>query len=371
MNYKKLAGLDNWGQFISIGVVLLLGIGIILPSVIALGVETSERCDTEMPIQGVWYIGWHRESYASSSVDRDLEVIKQGLCAEYIALLANIYQDDKYSNDPHVDGRTVDDSTLAAVVKKVHDLGMKVVLLNTIKPDDGTWEGAILPEDLDTWFEHWEKVLVHYAKFSEKHGVEVFLLGSELPTLRGEPRRWKEIISEVRKYYSGKISFSVNFWKNRAEYEEVLNMTQWEDLDYIGITGYFELTPDLDPSVSQLRQAWSSDLHGQNVLEDIKLLRDVYNKPVVFWEIGYQSKDGTNIYPWDYNREAEKDEGEQKDSWIAFLRVIQDKDWILGYMAFGEQVGLPEEKPGYNGYNVIRKKAQTVFCNICKLTGQE
>jgi len=325
----------------------------------------NPQCEYKQ-IHGVWYIGWDRGSYAGGTVDRDLNRIKNGLCANYISLQANVYQDDKYSSDPHIDGRTVDDETLALVVKKVHDLGMRVVLLTPLRPDDGTWEGSIQPRDIGTWFEHWEKILVHYAKFSEENGVEVLLLGSEMPTLRDEPGRWKAIIEEIRKYYSGDISFSVNFWTKRSEFREVLAMTQWEDMTYIGITGYFELTPSDNPSIRRLYRAWTSDLHDQDILQDLKRLREKFNKPVVFWEIGYQSKDGTNTYPWDYLRKGDKDEKEQKDSWIGFLRAVHDKEWIHGYMAFAEQVGLPEDKPGYHGYNMLGKKVQTVFCNICQ-----
>ncbi|MFP4588633.1 MAG: glycoside hydrolase family 113 [Candidatus Acetothermia bacterium] len=326
----------------------------------------SQRCAFKQ-VHGVWYIGWDRNSYADLGlVDRDLGRIKNGLCANYVGLTASVYQSNKYSSDPHRDDRTVEDQTLSRVVERAHNLGLAVVLLTPLRPDDGTWEGEIEPENMAQWFDHWEEIIVHYAQLSEKHGVEVLLLGSELPTLRGEPERWNRIIEEVRRHYSGKLSFSVNFWYNREQFEEILNMTQWASLDYIGITGYFELTASKNPSVNRLRRAWSSDAHNQNVLEDLRTLRDKYDKPVVFWEIGYQSKDGTNIRPWDYLAHDRKDEEEQRDSWIAFLQVIQGRDWIDGFVIFAEQVGLPEDKPGYHGYNVLGKKAQTTFCNVCE-----
>ncbi len=351
-------------KYLIVGLVTLVGASILVsPAVMGQSFEPS-RCDYK-PIHGVWYIGWDRASYASGTVDRDLNRIKYGLCANYISIQANVYQDDKYSSDPYIGDRTVDDETLSNVVNKVHELGMKVVLLTPLLPDDGTWEGEIQPRDLGTWFDHWERIQVHYAKFAEEHEVEVLLLGSELPTLRGEPDRWEDIIEKVRKYYSGEISFSVNFWTTRSEFREVLNMAQWKDLDYIGVTGYFELTPSDNPSINRLEHAWTSDLHGQNVIKDLKRIRDKFDKPVVFWEIGYQSKNGTNTYPWNYLKEGKKDEGEQKDSWIGFLQAIRGKEWIHGFSAFAEQVGLPD-RPGYHGYNMLGKETETVFCNICQ-----
>ena len=168
---------------------------VIMPIFIMSFGNTSESFDCGFkPIHGVWYIGWERGSYANQAVDRDLRIIKRELCANYIALQANMYQKNRYSSDPHIDDRTVEDEILSKAVKKVHDLGMKVVLLTPIRSDDGTWQGSIKPAELGVWFSNWEKILVHYAKFSEKYGVEVLLLGTELPTLRDEPERWKDII---------------------------------------------------------------------------------------------------------------------------------------------------------------------------------
>lgn len=361
--------IKNWKLrhcLITFGLAMFVGVILSFTQTAALGQSSDVTSCVYKPIHGVWYIGWENRSYANSAVDRDLNRIKNGLCANYISLQANVYQGDKYSNDPHIDVRTVDDEILASIVKKVHDLGMKVVLLTPLRPDDGTWEGAIEPTDLDSWFDHWKKILIHYAKFAEENGVEVLLLGSELPTLRGEPQQWEHIIRDIRQHYSGELSFSVNFWTQRSQFREVLNMTQWSHLDYIGITGYFELTPYGNPSVQRLKQAWTADLHGQNIIEDLRKLKEKYDKPIVFWEIGYQSRNETNTHPWDYLREGKKDEEEQRNCWIGFLQAIQDRSWIHGFMIFAEQVGLPEDKPGYHGYNVLKKKAQTVFCNICQ-----
>lgn len=353
-------------KYLVFGFAILLGSSLLVsPLVIGQASDTSQ-CDDYKPIHGAWYLGQGWDSYATGSVKEDLTKIRDDLCANYISIQANVYQDNMYSSDPSIRDKTVNDKVLAWVVNQIHDLGMKTVLLTPLNPEDGTWQGNIQPTDIDEWFDHWKDILVHYAKFAEENDVEVLLLGSELPTLRDKPESWKEIIEEIRIHYSGEISFSVNFWTERSEFREVLNMTQWEGMDYIGITGYFELTRSSDPSVDQLRQAWSSDMHGQDVLEDLRKISDKFNKPVVFWEIGYQSKNGTNTYPWNYLREGEKDEEEQKDSWIGFLQAIKDKEWIHGFMAFAEQVGLPGDNPGYHGYNMLGKKTQTVFCNICQ-----
>jgi hypothetical protein len=314
-------------------------------------------------IRAVWYIGWQRESYHQSSVVDDLRQIQSRLCPNYIGLFAITYQDKKTSSDPHRDPeRTASDEALRHVISQIHRMGMGVILLTPLFPDDGTWEGAIMPEDVSAWFDHWREILLHYAELAEETRVEILLLGSELVTLRDQTDEWNRLIVTVRSRYHGKLSYSVNFWANRDGYRQILGMSQWKHMDYIGVTGYFELTDKTTPSIEELEAAWHNDRYGQDILADLEGLSNMYDKPIVFWEIGYFSKDGTNIHPWNYPRPGEVDEGEQADAWTAFLNVFQNIDWFKAYGIYAEQVGLP---PNPTGYNVLGKLAEEVVGRDC------
>lgn len=335
----------------------------VLETLLALAVSHRPTPESDDFIRLVWYLGWKRESYLWPNAAAELLRIRNNLCADYIGLFAVVYQEDKSSVEPFRDPvNTASDEALRYVISLVHRLGMGVVLLTPLIPLDGTWEGAILPRDLDTWFSNWAQVLIHYAKLAEATGVEVLLLGSELVTLRRYSEKWRALISDVRNRFSGRISYSVNFWATREAYEEVLAMSHWSDLDYIGITGYFELTDSRSPTLEELKAAWKKDRNGQNVLADLEGLYRRYRKPIVFWEIGYQSKDGTNIYPWNYPRPGNVDEMEQANAWRAFLEVFRGCPWFKGYGIYAEQVGLP---PNTLGYNVIGKLAEEVFRGEC------
>jgi len=335
-----------------------------LEALLALAARGGPAAVTEEePIHAVWYLGWQRESYLQPSVVDDLRQIQVKLCPNYIGLFAITYQDKKASSDPHRDPeRTASDEALRQVISQIHRMGMGVILLTPLFPDDGTWEGAIQPEDVGAWFDHWREILLHYAELAEETGVEILLLGSELVTLRNRSDEWNRLIVAVRGRYHGKLSYSVNFWAEREEYQQILEMSQWKHLNYIGVTGYFELTDKTDPSIKELEAAWRNDRHGQDILADLQNLSDKYGKPIVFWEIGYQSKDGTNIYPWNYPRPGEVDEGEQADAWAAFLNAFRDIEWSKGYGVYAEHVGLP---PNPVGYNVIGKLAEEVLGRAC------
>ncbi|MCK4394543.1 hypothetical protein KAX17_16690 [Candidatus Bipolaricaulota bacterium] len=335
-----------------------------LEALLALAARGSPATVTEEePIHAVWYLGWQRESYLQPSVVDDLRQIQSRLCPNYIGLFAIANQAKKASSDPHRDPeKTASDEALYHVISQIHRMGMGVILLTPLFPDDGTWEGAIVPQDIDAWFYHWREILLHYAELAEETSVEILLLGSELVTLRDQTDEWNRLIVAIRSRYHGKLSYSVNFWANRKEYQQVLEMAQWRHMDYIGVTGYFGLTNKVDPSIKELETAWYHDRDGQDVVADLEELSNKYRKQIVFWEIAYQSKDGTNIYPWNYPRPGEVDEGEQADAWTAFLNVFRDIDWFKGYGTYAEHVGLP---PNHLGYNVLGKLAEEVLRREC------
>jgi len=335
-----------------------------LEALLALVTRGGPAAVTEQePIHAVWYLGWDKESYQQSSVINDLWQIQSRLCSNYIGLFAITYQDDITSSNPHRDPeRTASDEALRNVIRQIHRMGMGVILLTPLFPDDGSWEGAIRPKHVEQWFDHWREILLHYATLAEETHVEVLLLGSELATLRNRTDDWNRLIVAVKSIYHGKLGYSVNFWADRVEYQQVKEMTQWRHLDYIGVTGYFELTNEADPSIEDLKAAWNSDRKGQDILADLEALHHEYGKPIVFWEIGYTSKDGTNIYPWNFPRSGKEDLGEQADCWEAFLSVFSGIEWFQGYGIYAERIGLPKI---HKMYGVLGKPAEDVFGNIC------
>jgi hypothetical protein len=327
------------------------------------GSEGSKTVVEEGRIRAVWYLSFQKDGYLQTNVPSDLRRIRASLCPNYIGLFAIAYQDKKTSSDPHRDPtRTASDESLRRAISQIHRMGMGVVLLTPLFPDDGTWEGAIMPEDVQTWFEHWREILLHYATLAEETGVEVLLLGSELLTLDSQTDEWNKLILAIRSCYHGKLSYGVNFWASRKAYQRVREMNQWRHLDYIGVTGYFELTSKANPSLKELEAAWHHDRNEQDVIADLEKLSNEYGKTIVFWEIGYFSRAGTNTYPWNYPRPSEVDEKEQADCWDAFLKVVRENEWFKGYGIYAEQVGLPANPPGYS---VLGKLAEKVLRAAC------
>ncbi len=127
---------------------------------------------------------------------------------------------------------------------------------------------------------------------------------------------WLQLIKEVRKIYSGKITYAAN-WN---EYKKV---KFWKELDYIGVDAYFPLSNKKTPTEKECSLGWKK--HKQN-------LRDISkesNKPVLFTEFGYMSSDSTAMEPWRSDRRKVNLLG-QLNATTAIFDEFWKEDWFAG-----------------------------------------
>lgn len=204
--------------------------------------------------------------------------------------------------------------------------------------DGGKWRSDINMKDEAAWEEwkaNYRAFILHYAEMSEAQQLPFFCIGAELhKVVLEQPEFWRELIRDVRKVYSGKLTYGANWY---LEYEDV---EFWDQLDYIGIQAYFPLTKKENPSVEELVKGWKPHV------KDIEALAKKYNKPVLFTEIGYKSSCDAAIEPWAWARSLgglyEKVSTEtQANCYEAFFKVFWKKDWFAGALFW--------EWKGYDG----------------------
>lgn len=311
------------------------------------------------PIKGVWYTGFERDSYSSASVASDLRTLKDRLATNHVVITVPVFQANLKANNPIADPvRTPSDAVIRTVVEQAHQLGLAVALIPYLLVDDGNWVGDLAPTNVSQWFQNWRAILRRYAQLAQQTNVEIFLLGWEFVTMQTYHAEWERTIREIRPLYRGRLSYFANWWWDRSTYANVSTWKPWSLLDFIGISAFFELTRKNDPTVSELQRAWSADAHGQNIIEDLRNLNVQYRRCVVFIELGYESKDGTNREPWNFLRAGPPDENEQRDAFQAALQVLSDKPWFDGYLVWAERVGLPSTA---TGYDVLTKPAAAII----------
>lgn len=220
------------------------------------------------------------------------------------------------------------DEGIAATARLARGIGIHTLLkphLWITGPDHGRWSGDIrmkTPADWTTWFAAYEQFILHYARLAEKTEIEALSVGTELRgTLPGHEAEWRRIITEVRKVYHGKLTYSANW---HGEYEEI---TFWDLLDTIGVQSYFPLTDTQRPGVGQLMDGWASPTAA------IERVQQRHGKPVVFTEMGYRSMPDAAVEPWKWPgafSAAESDPLTQANCYEAFFRNFWDKSWFGG-----------------------------------------
>ncbi|MBI1909406.1 MAG: hypothetical protein HYS22_04475 [Deltaproteobacteria bacterium] len=209
------------------------------------------------------------------------------------------------------DFQTFPDERLRQTIRQAHAAGLKVFLFPILRlehREPKQWRGTLKPADKERWFENYRRFILHYAKLASEGKVELFSVGSELCSLEGEQTFWLKLIGEVRSRYSGKLIYSAN-WDH---YEPV---KFWSALDYLGLTGYYELSAVKNPTLAGLVGRW------KEIQRSLENWQKKQGKKIIFTEIGYPSIDGTSIYPWDYTRTDAIDVEEQALCYEAFFQA--------------------------------------------------
>ncbi|MBU0683487.1 MAG: hypothetical protein KJ864_04285 [Candidatus Omnitrophica bacterium] len=299
---------------ISLLVVLALFLGIKLFS----GPKAAEDFQ-----KGMGYVTWSEEGYLTSGSDESLTKLSE-TGTNWVSVLVTWYQTTPWSGDIHPTAKTPSDEAMVHVIRKAHELGMKVMLkphLDLLDKSDGSWRGEIgatQEAEWDEWFDKYRKYMMHYVDIANKENVEMICIGTELSTsatVKGY--LWRDLIEKIKSKYSGLLTYA-------AHWDRYLDIRFWDLLDYVGINAYFPLTENMVPTYAELKAGWKVW-----VVEMEKFQR-VVGKPIIFPEIGCSSADGAVIRPWEHIPRSEVNLALQADYYKALLETFWNKDWFSG-----------------------------------------
>lgn len=240
--------------------------------------------------------------------DRMIDEIA-GVGATDVALVVTWAQRDVTSTTIAAGRETIDDATLRHAIAHVKTRGMRAFvfpILTVRKLAPGQWRGTLKPRDKDTWWQAYERFILHYAAIAADESAETLLIGSELATTEAWMYRWYHLISGVERIYDGAIVYSGNW-------DHYPHVSFWRRLDAIGVTGYFHLTERKDASADELVRAWQTQ--RDTLLKHARKR----GKPLWITEVGYTSVDGTARRPWDYHMKGRVDHDEQQRCYDAFI----------------------------------------------------
>jgi hypothetical protein len=208
-------------------------------------------------------------------------------------------------------GYVTPDNVLVRIMRAARARGFKVFLfpiLDVVERKMGQWRGTIRPGDWNVWWRNYSQFILHYAALAKRERADLFCVGSELVSTERMRGRWTNLISRVRKIYSGELVYSAN-WDH---YEPV---SFWDLVDRVGLTGYYKVAAGKRDSERQMLAAWKR-IRGKLVRWSRKL-----GRPFFFTELGYPSLDGGAETPWNYTLARKPDPEEQRRAYSAFVRA--------------------------------------------------
>jgi hypothetical protein len=171
--------------------------------------------------------------------------------------------------------------------------------------------------DWTRWFESYEDYILPYARDAQGAGADMFCVGRELDSsVVQREADWRRLIAKIRDEFDGPLVYSANFdsWDD---------IGFWDALDFIGISAYFPLSDDADPSPGGLEAGWA------RALEPLEAASRRWGRPVLLTEAGFPSIASAARSPW-------KEEKTRADVWLqsrcyeATFRALADRPWIEG-----------------------------------------
>jgi hypothetical protein len=220
----------------------------------------------------------------------------------------------------------------------------------------GGWVGEM---DLETeaewkiWEESYKNYILDFLNLAVKHEVEMFCIGTEynIAVVKRE-KFWKSLIKNIRSKYKGKLIYSSN-WDS---YEQI---KFWEDLDYIGISSYFPLTENINPSLDILNKEWKP------IIKKLKSFSSSKKRKIIFTEYGYMSVDGCAGKAWEIEKNLKNLDINHNAQCISYdalwSNMSKEKFWAGGFLWKWFPNGMGHEGYPEKDYTPQNKPAELVI----------
>jgi hypothetical protein len=210
---------------------------------------------------------------------------------------------------------------LGGLVRSAHAAGLRVMVKPHLEMRHPPLQHnrIAMRDDRDwrRWFESYAAYVLPYARDAQAAGADMFCVGRELDsTVIRREADWRSLIRRVRSEFRGPLAYSANFdtWRG---------IGLWDALDFIGVSAYFPLSDEPDPSLEDLEAGWD------RALGPLEAASRRLGRPVLLTEAGFPSVPTAAAAPW---REgpAPADVWLQARCYEATLRSLARRPWIEG-----------------------------------------
>jgi hypothetical protein len=270
---------------------------------------------------------WGPTAYKPAAVKRTLRDLKVRQHVDTVTIIVVWMQDNLTAVTVRPGSETAPDKNIRAAIRAAKQLNMRVILRPYVDLVDGQWRGDLRPTSVPGWFASYDRFILRYATLARVERADGFVVGSEMSTLSVETGRWRALVRNVRRRFSGFVTYQAN-WGG-----EEFRLDWWDALDAISISAYYPLAAAPGTGADELASAWSqlTDQYGidDRWYPDIDTLRQRWNRPVMFGEIGYQQVPKAAVEPWNTTLTG-TDTKIQDAAYEAAFRVWYRVPWFRG-----------------------------------------
>ncbi len=215
------------------------------------------------------------------------------------------------------------DAGLIRSIELAKEHGLKIML----KPQvymPGSWPGDLhfdTESDWQAWEASYTAFILHWAEIANTYELELFCIGTEFKlSTRERESYWRDLISTIRDTYCGELTYSANW-------DEYTTVAFWDALDYIGVSTYFPLLEEKEPTVKSLLKAWKP------IKKKLKAFSESEAKQLLFTEFGYLSVDGCCGKTWELEKQVKQtpiNEQCQANGLEALFETHGNESWWAG-----------------------------------------
>jgi len=209
--------------------------------------------------------------------------------------------------------------------------------------------------DWDRWFASYLDYLLEFAELARDIHADLLSIGVEFKSSTAAfDNKWRYIIARIKEVYSGALTYSANW-------DEIEQISFWDELDFIGVNAFWPIAREPADRYLQMKE------NVKTIADNLESLYVIYNKPILFTEMGIKSSLGSALAPWQWPEHLSNEkysEEYQADGYDAILNVMTDRFWFKGlfiWKYFADPYDETQEP--ITGFSPQNKLAESVLEN--------
>ncbi len=256
---------------------------------------------------------------------------------------------------PYEDNRVA----VRTMVRQAHARGIRVLVIPHLWVDTGGWRGEIDPGSPARWVAYqsaYHDFVLAWARDAAAAGADAFSIGVECKSWSGRfGAFWSSFIADVRSVFPGLLTYSANW-------DEVSGVIFWDQLDLIGINGFY-------PLAHHDHATFDEYLAGARAARDrVEVVAEVLQMPVVFVEVGYTTRTDAAVQPWlwpDDMKHVHVDEHEQARALAAMFDAFLPEPWFTGFFVWRYYANLDDvSQEAIWGFSPHAKEAEPMLADV-------